>query len=361
MRVLIDATSILLRSAGIKSYTYHWLRQLEALAPPGSIRAFPFLDDPGELNHQRSPLSPAPTYARLALLYLVNYSGSLVINRLTSGIDIFHASNQVRNPPTNVRLTATVHDLTCWLLPEVHTPANVRADQSFAKKVWKTADGLIAVSENTRQDVIRILDVNPDKITTIHSGVAPEYFDAVPTPADRPYVLFVGAIEPRKNVDTLLDAWLLVRPDLRARFDLRIAGATGWSSGHTLARLQSGIESVQYLGYVPEADLPGLTAGATAFVYPSLYEGFGLPVAQAMASSVPVITSNLSSLPEIAGEGALLIDPRSATEIATALDRLLSNLTLQDQIGSAARARAQRFSWEACAEQSLAFFEQVLG
>ena len=111
----------------------------------------------------------------------------------------------------------------------------------------------------------------------------------------------------------MLDAWSSFR--LRGDFDLVIAGASGWSGEKTLARLASRPPGVRYLGYVPEDELPGLMAGASAFVYPSLYEGFGFPVAQAMAAGVPVITSNTSCLPEVAGEGALLVDPRSAGEI----------------------------------------------
>jgi alpha-1,3-rhamnosyl/mannosyltransferase len=165
---------------------------------------------------------------------------------------------------------------------------------------------LIAVSENTRQDAIRLLKIAPEKITTIHSGIPESYFAAVPSPRPRPYVLYVGAVEPRKNLPTLLDAWKHLKSGLRKQYELVIAGPAGWSSDATIARVRA---EATYLGYVPEADLPGLVAGATAFVYPSLYEGFGFPVVQAMAAGVPVVTSNTSCLPEIAGDAALLADP----------------------------------------------------
>jgi len=126
-----------------------------------------------------------------------------------------------------------------------------------------------------------------------------------------------------------------------------------------LARLTSQSSGVRYLGYVPEDELPGLTAGATAFIYPSLYEGFGFPVAQAMAAGVPVITSNSSCLPEIAGEGALLVDPRSPSEIQVALEKLLMSPTLRQQLRTAGRARAQQYRWETCARRSLEFFRRV--
>lgn len=201
-----------------------------------------------------------------------------------------------------------------------------------------------------------MLGIEPERITTIHSGVAEEYFNALPTRRAKPYVLYVGAIEPRKNLATLLDAWGGLRPDLRNAFDLVTAGPMGWADRALRDRIRA---ETTYLGYVPESELPGLTAGAAAFVYPSLYEGFGFPVAQAMAAGVPVVTSNVSSLPEIAGEGALLIDPRSESELAAALTRLLESETLRAELGKQGRARAQNYRWERCAAESLEFFRRI--
>lgn len=362
MRVLIDATSVLLRSAGIKSYTYHWIEHLRAAAAGDpEILGFPYLRNLGRLDHEHSVLSPAATYTRLALLYFVNAPGNPVMDWMVDGVDVFHVSNQVRNPPRKVPLTATVHDLTCWLMPELHTAGNVQADRSFAERVLKRAERLIAVSENSRQDAIRILGIDPGRIDVIHSGVSEAYFRASPARAAKPYVLFVGTIEPRKNVDTLLDAWHLVRPDVREAFDLVVVGATGWGSGRTLARLSASAEHVRYRGYVDERELPGITAGASAFVYPSLYEGFGFPVAQAMACGVPVITSDNSCLPEIAGRGALLVDPRSPAEIASALDQLLTSPSLASYVSGEGRRQAEKYRWSRCAERSLEFFRLAAG
>jgi glycosyltransferase involved in cell wall biosynthesis len=227
MRITIDATSALLRSAGVKSYTYHWVRHMRLKAHSDQIRAFPFLNDFGALDHEASTLGRLQTLPRLALLYFVNIPGNPAMDWLCAGSDIFHASNQVHNVPRRAKLTATIHDLTCWLMPQFHTAGNVRADKNFADKIWRRADALIAVSENTRQDAIRLLGIAPEKIYTIYSGVPDEYFHAAPTRRDRPYVLYVGTIEPRKNLDTLLDAWRQLRPDLRHAFELVIAGPSG--------------------------------------------------------------------------------------------------------------------------------------
>ena len=174
-------------------------------------------------------------------------------------------------------------------------------------------------------------------------------------------MLYVGTVEPRKNLDRLLDAWQGLPPSLRESFNLVAAGPEGWQSAGTMARLRAASAGLRYLGYVPEPDLPGLTAGAALFVYPSLYEGFGFPVAQAMAAGVPVITSNLSSLPEITGGAAELIDPRSVAEIRAALDRLLTSPASRERLAHAARIQAQRFRWDICARESVNFFHDIVG
>ncbi len=358
MRVTIDATSALLRSAGVKNYTYHWVRHLRQQANGDQIRAFPYLGDLGPLDHEVSTLTRGQTLPRLALLYFVNLPGNPAIRWVLEDCDVFHASNQVRHAPRRVKLTATIYDLTCRLLPQLHTEANVRADASFDEEIVAHADGLIAISENTRQDAIRLLGVAPDRIETIYPGITEEYFDAKATPRDRPYALYVGTIEPRKNLDTLLDAWSQTKPGLRSEFDLLIAGPAGWASEKTMARVE---QEAVYMGYVPEAKLPGLIAGATAFVYPSLYEGFGFPPAQAMAAGAPVLTSNNSCLPEIVGDAALLADPNSASEIKDALARLLESESLRAQLAARGRERARLYRWDRCAKQSLQFFHKIAG
>jgi len=357
MRITIDATSALLRSAGVKGYTYHWLHHLRKQAGVGDeIRAFPLLKDWASLDHEHSALPLMPTIARLAALHAANVLGPPVLDLLLRGTDVFHAGNLVRQAPRRARLTATIHDLTSWIMPEVHTQSTLRADRTFEERILKRADGLIAVSENTRQDAIRMLGIRPERIRTIHSGVAEEYFDARPRERAKPYVLFVGTVEPRKNLEMLLDAWRSVRPDVREHFDLVIAGPQGWNSAATMARIR---QEASYLGYVPEADMPGLVAGAALFVYPSLYEGFGFPVVQAMATNVAVLVSRTSCLPEIAGDAAAFVDPLSPSEIAAQLTRLLESPEERSRLAQLGRARAEGYRWERCAKESLAFFREM--
>lgn len=359
MHILIDATPLLLRSAGVKNYTYYWIQSLWQQARNDRVITFPALDALAPLNHETSMASAMRTFLHLGAVFASNTMPSLPLLRWTMPkADVFHVSNQIRFPPRGIKLTATIYDMTCRLLPELHTAANIKAEESLARNVLARADRLIAISENSRQDALRLLGLDADRVEVIYPGVPEVYFGAQPRPADRPYVLYLGAIEPRKNVDTLLDAWEDFR--LKADFDLVIAGASGWASEKTMARLASRPAGVRYLGYVAEDELPGLVAGATAFIYPSLYEGFGLPVAQAMAAGAPVITSNTSCLPEVAGEGALLVDPRSASELEAAMEKLLTSTTLQQRLREAGKARAEReYRWELCARKSLEFFHRV--
>jgi glycosyltransferase involved in cell wall biosynthesis len=359
MRILIDATPLLLRSAGVKNYTYYWIQNLWQQARNDRILTLPSLARLGSLNHERSIAGTALTYMHLGRVFASNAAPSLPLLRWTMPkADVFHVSNQIRFPPKGVKLTATIYDMTCRLMPELHTAANIQADENLAKNVLARAHRLIAISENSRQDAARLAGLDVDRIDVIYPGVPEVYFGAQPRPSERPYILYLGTIEPRKNVDTLLDAWSGFR--LHADFELVIAGASGWSSEKTLARLASRPVGVRYLGYVAEDELPGLVAGASAFVYPSLYEGFGFPVAQAMAAGVPVITSNTSCLPEVAGDGALLVDPRSAGEIGAAMEKLLTSPSLQQQLRTAGVARARReYRWDICARKSLEFFSRV--
>ena len=369
MRIFIDAIPLLVRSAGVKNYLYHWIVHLRRLLGDEQVRLFPFLEGLPDLNHEGSVADGPGTLARQALLFALNLWPNDFVDLMAPPAGIFH-STKLLYPPRRLRLAATLHDLTCWLLPEFHQAANVAAEKRFAEMVWKRATRLIAVSENTRRDAVTILDLNPDAIQVIYPGVAEPFFEsAAGTAASakekyglrRPYLLFVGTIEPRKNLDRLLDAWQNLRVSVREQFDLLIAGPEGWYSGATMARLRASGDGVRYLAYVPEPDLAGITAGATAFAYPSLYEGFGFPVAQAMAAGVPVITSDLSSLPEVTGGAAVLIDPRSVAELRDAIDRLLTSPATRGRLAAAGRIQAQRFRWDQCARRSVDFFEQALG
>ncbi|MEO8127314.1 MAG: glycosyltransferase family 1 protein [Bryobacteraceae bacterium] len=368
MRICVDATSLLLRSAGVKNYVYHWIRAMQRDAPEHNIIAFPMLDAAGELNHEASTLSLLQTLPRIALLHLMNLPHHPGMDYLMSKVDVFHASNQVHNPPKRTRLTGTLYDMTCFLMPQNHTAGNIRAERNFANRILSRAHGLIAISNHTRLDAVNVLGLNPDKIAVIYPGVPQSFFEVTPNQtADaktkyslaKPYILFVGTVEPRKNLDLLLDAYEALPGSLREEFDLIAVGPVGWAAGSTVQRLASGVPGVRHLGYVPEVDLPGITAGASVFVYPSLYEGFGFPVAQSMAAGVPVITSNVSSLPEVARDAAILVDPKSQSELRDALERLLTSPGLQTQLGLRGAEISKEYTWKVAARRSADFFSNL--
>lgn len=363
MRVMIDAVPLLIRSAGVKNYLYYWISYLRRAAGPDVIRTFPALNGFGPLNHDASVAGIWRTGTGLAELALANYTPLPVMDVLSRGADIFHASALSRRPPRRPRLTATIYDMTCFLMPELHAAANLRADQNLAD-LLRRAHRLIAISECTKNDAVRVLGIAAEKITVIHPGIGEAFFDPPSSKVaevragyglHRPFVLCIGTIEPRKNLGTLLDAFQALPASIRDQFELAVAGPAGWASAETMARMNS----IRYLGYVPEPDIAALTAAATVLAYPSLYEGFGFPVAQAMAAGVPVITSNVSSLPEVAGDAALLIDPRSQAELCAALARLLLSPDLRAELAGRGRLRAQAFRWETCAARSLEFFQEA--
>ncbi|HEY2857525.1 MAG TPA: glycosyltransferase family 1 protein [Terracidiphilus sp.] len=353
----------------MKNYLYYWTRHLRQEARGVDIRLFPFLRETAWLNHEGSAASPISTYLRLGMLFLLNQFPNNLSGWMDPHADLFHTC-KLLNPPRRAKLTATVHDLTCWLLPETHSQVNVAADRFFADRILKRADALIAVSESTRQDAVRILKLPAEKIRVIHHGIAEPFFQVTLDGAaavrsrlglSKPYLLFVGTIEPRKNIARLLNAYEALSPSTRDAFDFVLAGPPGWSQSQILARLRNPAPGVRYLGYVDEGDLAGLFAGATAFVYPSLYEGFGFPVAQAMAAGTPVITSNVSSLPEIAGDAALLIEPQSESALRDAMEEMLTSPARRAKLSDLGRENARRFTWTECARQSLRFFEDVVG
>jgi alpha-1,3-rhamnosyl/mannosyltransferase len=365
MRVVVDAVPLLIRSAGVKNYLYHWISHLRRTAGARTVDTFPKLGEFGALHHDESIAGRWRTMTGLASLALANYTPLPVLDRAAHGADIFHATNLVRRPPRRVKLTTTVHDMTSWLMPELHPSANRRADASLAELMRK-ADGIIAVSESTKQDVVRALGIAEEKITVIHSGIAEEFFSVDAKAVDavrakfglsKPFALYVGTIEPRKNLDRLLEAWESLPALTREEFDLVLAGPIGWASEATAAR----VRSHRYLGYVAEADLAPLTAAATIFAYPSLYEGFGFPVVQAMAAGVPVLTSCVSSLPEVAGDAALLVDPKSVAEIRDGLARLLGSSELRTELAARGRQRSAQFQWQVCAGKSWQFWEDLPG
>lgn len=270
------------------------------------------------------------------------------------------------HPPTVV----TIHDVGYRVFPETH-PARRRLELELTTR-WnlRAARHVITISHATKRDLINWYGVDPNRITVTHHGCSSIFAP----PADprvvatvtahyglgqRPYLLYIGTVQPRKNLSRVIDALALT---IAAGYDLDlvIAGKRGWLSEPIERRAgELGIANrVHFTGFVADADLPALLAGALAFVFPSLYEGFGMPVVEAMACGTPVITSTSSSLPEIAGDAALLVDPLDTNAIAAAIMRLNDDHDLRATLRQRGLARARLFNWETCARQTLAVLLQ---
>jgi glycosyltransferase involved in cell wall biosynthesis len=271
------------------------------------------------------------------------------------GADLFHGLNQ-RLPHMRFRRTvATFHDLFVTS-GEYSTPEFRARFIAQARDAAARADAIITVSEFTRGQVISLLGVEPSRVHAVHHGTRRLEFPAVER---QKVILNVGAIQTRKNIARLVEAFETVDPSWR----LVIAGSAGYGSGEILARIAASAvrERISVTGYVSPAELGAWYAKASIFAFPSLDEGFGMPLLEAMAAGTPVVTSNRSALPEVAGDAALLVDPESTEELARALRDLTQDEELRSKLASLGRDRTRLFTWEKAVEQTWKVYRELLG
>jgi glycosyltransferase involved in cell wall biosynthesis len=286
-------------------------------------------------------------------------------------MDLTHSATPLLLP-TNGRTIVTVHDLFYIDHPEM-TDRHTR--QQLVKHTEDSllrADGVIAVSHFTRNDLLRKFDLNPAKVKVIYHGTSLPFrvpltqaFQMVLQKKYRlpsTFLLFVGAVEPRKNLVALVDA-LKILHDKAGPIELIIAGRKGSDYPRLQERIvRNGLETwVRVLDYLPDEDIRGMYSLATLFVFPSLCEGFGFPLLEAMACGVPIVASNVSALPEIAGDAALFFDPKSVVDMAEAIQRGLENEEMRDAIIARGKRRFQDFAWERSARETLDFYQAVAG
>lgn len=372
MRVCIDVSAAVGQTAGIARYVRELTLALHRLPDGPHLSLFHNRQHQDHLpvalgNHTRTRI---PLGNRLWRLWLL--SGLSLPRQWTRDLsqsDLFHATD-VTLPKLAMPSVLTVYDLTPMLFPQFHARLNRWYQRMTLPKMLTRAAAVIAISQKTKDDLVRSFQVDPARIHVTMLGVDHTRFASQPkeealaqvhaaTGIEAPYVLAVGTLEPRKNLMALLHAYATLPPSTPP---LVLTGSQGWGDQVLTAMVEQLQlkERVRFTGYVADEVLPALYAAAELFVYPSLYEGFGLPVLEAMACGVPVITSQTSSLPEVTGDAAVLVDPRRSDQIATAIQTLLASPAQCRALREAGLARAHTFSWAKCAGETLNVYRHVL-
>jgi glycosyltransferase involved in cell wall biosynthesis len=378
MRIGLEGKVLTPRIGGIGRYAVHLTRALLSLASqPGADLEFVIFTAP-QTDRELLQAIEAPTCERFRWIKstLLRSSVLLPLGARVERIEVFHGLDQSGIPLffRAGKCVVTIHDVIPLILPWAFPPRHRWVLATALARIRKQAEMVIVPSMAAAEDVVHFLGVERERIQVIPMGCDPCF-----QPVDEPmratalrrrytlperYILFVGTLEPRKNVQTLLQAFAQVIAEMpQDDLTLVIAGGKGWGgedyrSTVDALKLQ---DHVRFAGFVEDDDLPALYRGALLFVYPSLYEGFGLPVLEAMACGTPVITSNRASLPEVAGDAALLVDPTQPTALATAIASILSDSSLRQALCVKGLARAQTFTWEAVAQQTVAIYHAVGG
>ncbi len=283
---------------------------------------------------------------------------------------IYHGTNFYL-PPCSGKKIATFHDLSVFTWPQCHPKERVRYMQKELLLTLKRADMLITDSEFTRQELSHYFNYPLDKVVAVPLASSEDFypysFEQIQSCLSHyglqanNYVLFAGSIEPRKNLEVLLIAYQRLPPELRKHYPLIICGYYGWQSDDLHQQMLTGERQgwLRYLGYVAAKALPLLFSGARLFVFPSLYEGFGLPILEAMACGVPVVSSSAASLPEVAGNVALLFDPNDNDELLHQLTRGIEDQQWRKEARQAGIVRSKQFSWQRCARKTLSVYQLV--
>ena len=377
LRIAVDAANLLKPKTGIGEYTINLMRGLSRLENPEFVLFHDSLHKPNikslfdGLDQSKIRLASLPIPANL-----VGPAWQACpwppVDWTTGPVDIFHSPNYRVLPVRRAKLVVTVHDLVVLKYPRHQSLTRVKHIGGWLRRL-KRADAVIAVSENTRRDILEYLDIPAEKVRVIYQGYNADLFrsDVPGEDVERvllrhrlqaPYFLYVGTLEPRKNLVRLLKAFSLVRRNGLGNIHLVLAGRKGWKFEEIFDEIRklNLHDSVRQLGYLADEDLPGLIKGARALVYPSLYEGFGLPPLEAMAVGTPVLTSNTSSLPEVVGGAGVMVDPEDVEALAMALERLWTDETWGESLRMKGYRQAQRFTWDKAAKQTLELYHSLL-
>lgn len=377
-RIGIDYTAAAWQGAGIGRYTRELVRAvLEQgggyeyvlfFAAGGLDRSSAYVEELRRLcrEHPNVSARPIPLSPRRLTQLWQRLRLPLPVELFTGRLDLLHAPDFVL-PPTRAKTLLTIHDLSFLVRPETHLPSMVRYLSSAVPRSLRRADAVVADSLATRADLERLLGLAPGRARVVYPGVGPQFrpLDPAACAAVRArlglperFLLFVSTLSPRKNLVRLVEAYAQAGPDA----DLVLIGQRGWLYEEVFAAIERlGLGArVHIPGFVHDKDLPAVYNLALASVYPSLYEGFGLPALEALACGTPLVTANNSSLPEVAGDAALLVDAADTAAIAAAIRRVAGDAELRRRLSAAGPVQARRFRWEPAAQQILDCYRAIL-
>jgi len=362
-----DATSLEVEGrTGVGQYT---ARLLEALIERQDKWRFRLLHC-GRLRGRIPEGAECPPASRLPNRTLwMQISLPLELSRLH--LPLCHFTNFLAPLMTPCPYVVTIHDMSLFKFGSMHTRKSLWAVRSLLPTVARRAAAVISVSESARRDIVAVLGVHPQRVEVIHEAPGAA-FRVLDEPGEclrvsaaydlrEPFILSVCTIQPRKNLRRLLAAFARLVKEGR-REQMVFVGQLGWKYRALLREIEGMRlkDRVRILGYVPDGDMPAIYSLAKVLAFPSLYEGFGLPIVEAMACGTPVLTSDCSSMPEVAGDAALLVDPSSSESIAEGLERILADDGLRTRLREAGLARAAQFSWARAAAETARLYEKIV-
>lgn len=376
--IAIDYTPAIRQQAGIGRIVRGQIEALVTLNPGYDLRLF-VAGRVTDADREAAPLPLHPTPIDERNLVRIWHRLDVHLPRVewfTGGpLDLFHATDFVLAPTRARRTLLTVHDLAFVFYPNAAMPSLHHYLNVVVPRSVRRASGIIADSHHTARDLVAQWQVAPERITVVQGAVDHTHFYPVTDPerqravrdryaiGERPFIFALSRLEPRKNFARLIEAFAIARQEASLPHRLIIGGGKGWLYEEIFRRVSelNLHEHVHFTGFVADADLPSLYSTAEFFAYPSLYEGFGLPIVEALACGAPVLTANNSCLPEAGGPGALYIDAESVRSIADGIVRLATDATLRDQLRTAGLHHAATFTWQRSARQLLDAYSRVLG